>query len=497
MAAVRPRPMHRGVLQPLLRARVASLGAADSGFTLVEALAAFVVFAIFMTGLTSSMITLSKTLLRTRVRTMAVNIAQQEIERARAMSYANFALDAASTPTPPARATLPNSSTLYDVATQPNCTNVCLTYQRYLPTSHGVMFKVTDLVLKVAASVAPGDSGQPLAERDLVVTVEWTSPTVGKVQMTTTVTNATPLQAAPPQGIVIYADDSSTGTPIGQDAANETTNFDVTVTSGTTVVSQGTTDEGMWSDMTVPVGSYTCTISNNDSSASWVSSTGGQSYSTPCEVTVANVTTINTTWTKSASCPTNSTKGSAVVAVTDTNDNPVANVAVQDVSRTGSKPVPAQLTNSTGQVTFTGATALPADKYTFTVTNLSAYQNASVGPVCIYANRATTAPRIVLRPTPTGPVMTINVPIKNNDASKVYWAQATNGVDPLWQQGISVAYTKQGTVVFDSMPVGTYTVTVCIPDPLSTNCDAIATFSNQPYLSANTTYTTTLVTDNG
>lgn len=482
----------RGILLPLLRARICGRARDDGGFTLVEALAAMVVFGIFMTGLTSGMITLSRTLVKTRIRAAAVTVAQQQIEKARSVAYSNLSLK--QVPGIPTRWTRSDSgTTTYKVDVTPSCSG-CLEWHPTPVSAAGTSFTVEQWVLDNTDQPIQTEAGLKLWEKYLRVIVTWTAPTSGKIDMVTTFNNPMPLQPDPPQGLDINAKDIATGNLIGA-TPDDPEVFDITISDGSGNLVTAPMDEGTYSNRTIAAGTYTCTVSMNPTSTqSWTStSSGTDTYSFTCTVTAGQVTpAYDTFWTSSADCPISSTNGTLTVTVLDgTTMAPVNGAQVQPQNARTLALIGAKSTNSSGTISF----GVKGDSYNYQVTGLSGYQNTGwLGPVCVYANRTINVTALV-NPNPTGPTMTVKVPIKNGEsAANVYTVMLEFGGQST-SQNISIAPTKTGTPVFDNMPVGNpYHVVICRQEQ-SGNCNQIhdwpnSTYPNTDFSTSGKTYTT-------
>src|SRR4051794_4866088 len=375
----------------------------DEGLALVETVAALLVFSLIMTGLAASMATFARQTAVTKARSAAVALAQELVEKARAVGYDKLENCTGSSPAAPATAQFRGAGTFLTVATGTS-TN-CITYQKQVPQD-SFNFTVTRLVL--GRDTKPDNAGQLQTEKYLVVQVAY--PVAGGATKTyeldTIVNNKGALTVAQAQGVKFTIKDTS-GNVIATDALN----WNVTL-HNTTLLPDGDitaqTDEGTYSALeAVPPGTYTCTVDNNNDSpaSSYVPTTSGGAnagltvdqsngvVSGSCTVTANTVTDFVTTWTQQADCVSTTTKGSLTVQVTDS-ASPTTVISGATVTLTnvlGHSGTPAAATtDANGLATF--SKTVPGDLYNYTISKSGYTTNGSIGgPVCVVANSTTQA----------------------------------------------------------------------------------------------------------
>lgn len=354
---------------------------ADDGISLVETVVALMVFAVIMSGLGATLLTLIHTTSLTKVRSAATALAQKLAEQDRALGQSNLVNCSAGGPTSPTTV----HGTSYQVAT--GSQGGCIPWQTTNVPGSGFLFSVQTLVLIGQSSV---DSDQNThTEKILNIVVSWTVPGTGHYELNTAVDNTVPAGQVQ-QGIVVYTNDTATGNPI----VNEAIQFNVTITGSTgNVVDSGLSADGRYTNQSLPVGSYTCTVDNNDPGASGYAPSTTQaagltvdaaagSVSGPCNITANQLTSFTSAWTAQVACASSNVKGSLVITVSDTNGVPVngANVSLTNVG-SGATPPGAVNTNPSGVATFNNN--VPADNYTYTV-SAPGYSTASnLGPLCV------------------------------------------------------------------------------------------------------------------
>ena len=272
----------------------------DDGLSLIETVAALVVFALIMSGLAAGMALFAHTQELTKVRNSATSMAQQGAETAKTIPLNQIAVCTGGGQP----ATYTFQSTSYTVVSG---TTPCVPYSS-TRTGNGVTFTIKQLVVKDTSGAWDVTvNNQPIAKRMLIVTVSWTVPSSGSYTTSTMLTGKNTLAASVPVGLRVNVNDS-TGTLVT--ASNLVWDYNVNDGSGNSVAS-GATDDGTSGLLSLSPGAYTCSVVPEDDA--------GQSYdpgtnpglsidtttetiSGTCTVTANNILDWNTTWNEVTAC---------------------------------------------------------------------------------------------------------------------------------------------------------------------------------------------------
>lgn len=348
----------------------------DEGLSLIETIAALVVFAIIMTGLAAGMALYAHTESLTKAKNAATSVAQQVVENARTLSVGNLAVCTGGG----APASYTYQSQSYPVVTG---TTPCVQYSQ-TKTVNGIPFTVNEVVFTWHSTTV---NNQPINEKMLVVTVSWTKPTPGSYTTSSTMTGNGTVTATTPVGLQININDNN-----GNLVTASNLVWDYTVTdSSNNQLFAGQTDDGTSGLLSVSPGSYTCTVTAESDAASSYSpgsnpgltvNAATETISGACTVTANTITQWNTVWNGITSCASSGSKGTLAITVTDSSGTPVNNASVALTNVNGNGGTPAAVnTNSAGVATFNNN--VPADPYTYTVSK-SGYATAGpLGPVCV------------------------------------------------------------------------------------------------------------------
>ncbi len=355
----------------------------DDGLSLIETVAALVVFALIMSGLAAGMALFAHTQELTKVRNSATTMAQQLTESARTISLSQIAVCTGGGQ--PSSYTY--QSTSYTVVTG---NTPCVPYSQTRSGANGVTFTIKELVLK--ASDGSWDvtvNNQPIGKRMLVVTVSWAVPSSGSYTTSTMLTGKNTLAASVPVGLRLNINDS-TGTLVS--ATNLV--WDYTVTNATGTVASGTTDDGTSGLLSLSPGSYTCSVvPEDDAGASYDPGTNPgmtidpttETISGTCAVTANTIADWNTAWNEVSNCAASTTTGNVSITVKDQSGNAL-NGAKVTLTNAGSSSgtVWGKTVNSAGGVAlFSGGNAPPADLYTYMI-SLAGYTTSDpLGPICV------------------------------------------------------------------------------------------------------------------
>jgi len=348
----------------------------DEGLTLVETIAALLVFALIMSGLAAGMALYAHTTALTKAKNAATSVAQQVMETARTLSVGNLAVCTGGGA--PANYTYKTQS--YPVVTG---STPCVQYSQ-TKTVSGIPFTVNQIVVTLNSTTI---NTQPINEKMLVVTVSWTKPAPGSYTTSTTMTGNGTVASTTPVGIQFNINDNSgnliTGTNLAWD-------YTVTDSSNNQLIS-GTTDDGSSGLLSVSPGTYTCTVvAETDAASSYdpgsnpglTVSAATDTITGSCTVTANTVLNWNTVWNPITSCAVSNSKGSLTITVTDQSGSYVNTAAVTLTSVNGtSTPPGAQNTNPSGVATFSNT--VPGDLYTYSVTKTGYTSAINQGPICV------------------------------------------------------------------------------------------------------------------
>ena len=359
----------------------------DDGLSLIETVAALVVFALIMSGLAAGMTLFAHTQALTKVRNSASTMAQQVAESAKTIALNQIAVcTGGGQPS-----TYTYQSTSYTVVSG---TTPCVPYTQTRTGGNGVTFTITELVLKDSSGAWDVTvNNQPIAKRMLVVTVSWTAPSSGSYTTSTMLTGKNTLAASTPVGLRVNINDS-TGTLVA--ATNLV--WDYTVTNASGIVASGTTDDGTSGLLSLSPGAYTCSVvPEDDAGQSYDPGTNAgmtidsttETITGTCTVTANNIVDWNTTWNEVTACAAGTTKGSASITVKDQSGNVVSGATVQLTNANGGSSPSNVTTNSSGVALFNKT--VNNDIYTYTVSK-AGYQTATnLGPICVAPNATTSA----------------------------------------------------------------------------------------------------------
>jgi hypothetical protein len=431
----------------------------DDGLSLIETVAALVVFALIMSGLAAGMALFAHTQELTKVRNSATTMAQQLTESARTISLSQIAVCTGGGQ--PSSYTY--QSTSYTVVTG---NTPCVPYSQTRSGANGVTFTIKELVLK--ASDGSWDvtvNNQPIGKRMLVVTVSWAVPSSGSYTTSTMLTGKNTLAASVPVGLRLNINDS-TGTLVS--ATNLV--WDYTVTNATGTVASGTTDDGTSGLLSLSPGAYTCSVvPEDDAGQSYDPGTNAgmtidsttESISGTCSVNAGTITDWNTTWTEVTDCQVGTIKGSATITVKDQSGSLVSGATVQLTNANGGASPSSVNTNASG-VAFFNKT-VNDDIYTYTITK-AGYQTATnLGPICVAPGANTSA---------TGTISALSTCVVSS-------AKGTMVVTVTDESGNVVSGAKVHLVSQDGAKA---------PGDVNTNPSGVATFNNN-VTAGNWTYT--------
>lgn len=376
----------------------------DEGLGLIETVSALFVFSLIMTGLAGSMIVFAHSTTLGRARASASSLAQQYVEKARAVGASLLENCDNTTPAPPNTTSFHGKTGLTVVkGSDANCIKWQTT-----TTQDNLNFSVTRLV--ILAQPSQNDvAGQAQSEKYLVVQVSWTDAGgAAKTYELDTIFNQKGATAsAPAQGIRFVIKDIN-GNIITADSA--TWSVKITDTTGNTLytASDAATAEGTYSQLDLSPGTYTCTAqSTSDASSgyfpgahptynsSWtLSSSNGSStndtVSGSCTVSTNTVTDFVTTWQSLTDCATSSVTGTVNFLVT--NQTTKAALSGMTVTMTNLNDSSKTYTKNTGANGHADGLKPVANWYTYTVTDpTGAYVTGSFNaPYCVIAGSTVT-----------------------------------------------------------------------------------------------------------
>jgi hypothetical protein len=354
----------------------------DDGLSLIETMAALVVFALIMSGLAAGMALFAHTQELTKVRNSATAMAQQITEAARTIPLNQLSVCNGGGPV-----TYTYQSKSYDVV---HGSTPCVPYSSTRTGGNGITFTINQYVLKDGTNWDVTVQDQPIAKRLYVVTVSWTTPSAGSYTTSTMFQGNNTLAAQTPVGLRLNVNDT-TGTLVA--ASNLVWKYNVTNAGGS--VASGDTDDGTSGLLSLSPGTYTCSV--------WPDDDAGQSYdpgtnpgltitaatetiSGSCTVTANSILDWNTTWKEVTDCAASTTTGNLSITVKD-QAGTVLNGAKVTLTNAGSSTgtVFGKTVNSgsDGVALFSAGNAPPADLYTYVI-SLAGYQTSdSLGPVCV------------------------------------------------------------------------------------------------------------------
>lgn len=370
-----------------MRRLVSSRLRADEGLSLIETVAALLVFGLLMGGLTASMTLMVHATAVTKARNAATSLAQQLTETARTFGSANLMLCAGGGQP----SSFPFQGTSYTVVSAPTGSAApCVTFNQTRKAS-GYTFGVKQYVLNKPATGTFGPT--PQVDKIFIAQLTWTSPTSGSYEADTTVSGNGTVPTQIPQGLQINVDDTS-GNLINLNGLI----WDYEITNGSTVDITGSTEDGTTGVLSVDPGSYTCILtaepdaaqSYNPSTASGDNS--GMTVDVPndkitgtCTTSANQVTSWTTKWAEVANCTSTASKGALTITVLDQSGKAVNGATVTLTNANGNGGVPAAVNSNTNGQAVWGANTVPGDLYTFTITKTGYNTASNLGPICVAA----------------------------------------------------------------------------------------------------------------
>lgn len=429
----------------------------DDGLSLIETVAALVVFALIMSGLAAGMALFAHTQELTKIRNSATAMAQQVAETAKTISVNQLAVCTGGGPN-----TYTYQSKSYDVV---HGSTPCVPYSSTRTGPNGVTFTINQYVLKDGTNWDVTVQNQPIAKRLYVVTVSWTVPSSGSYTTSTMFSGKNTLAASLPVGLRVNINDT-TGTLVT--ATNLVWDYTVSNASGT--VASGETDDGSSGLLSLSPGTYTCSVVPEDDA--------GQSYdpaanpgmtidsstetiSGTCTVTANNIVDWNTAWAEVTSCASGTTKGSAKITVTDQGGAPVSGATVA-LTNANTGTSPANVTSDSNGVALFDRTA-NNDLYTYTISKAGYLTSSNLGPICVAPNATTNA---------VGVISALSTCVVSN-------AKGSVSVSVTDESGNLVSGAKVHLVSQDGAKA---------PGDVNTNPSGVATFNNN-VTAGNWTYT--------
>ena len=366
----------------------------DDGLSLIETVAALVVFALIMSGLAAGMALFAHTTALTKARNSASAMAQQIMESSKTIPV-NQLVICTGGGTDGQNYTY--QGTPYPILTG---TTPCLPYNS-TRTDGGISFTVTQVVF----NYRPDDvvNQQPITDRMLVVTVAWSQPSPGSYTTHTVFSGKNTLAAQAVVGLRVNVNDSTNTNLIT--APNLVWDYTVTNASGT--VASGQTDDGTSGLLSLSPGVYTCSIQpEEDAGASYdpnltytynpaaTITQSTETISQSCTVPSGGVYDWGTAWNEVTDCATTGANSQSVkITVTDASQNTVPSAAVQlyKVSDGTAYGTPVN-TDPNGVATFSGGAAPAPGAYTFIISKSGYQTSAAQGPVCVAPGVANTFP---------------------------------------------------------------------------------------------------------
>jgi Tfp pilus assembly protein PilV len=437
----------------------------DEGMGLIELMVSLFILSVAVFALIQLMGSTVIGTLKTRQRETGVALANRTLESIRSNGYANIAMKGGTTPAPPT--TYTDNGVTYATLINATCSS-CLIYSRSV-TDNGFTFTVLQVAIGVDDAQdltgASDTDANTVDYKRIVVEVQSTAGAPGpsftyKTQSIVHDVSKDPVD--PVQGIhVEIHNPDEDGDPIVSDDQ-----YHWTIAIDGAGVLSDPIDEGVYNNFDLPVGAYTCTVSNTEFSTSWYpqGSPTADSESFACAVTANTVTasgTMNREWQQSDGCKaTAGQTGKLWVVVQDENGNPLQGATVDPTpaaTPTPQTPDPAaQLSTSAGDAIFD---PVPIGPYTVSVSATGRVTQSGL-TACVHTQEPTQPSITVnLQLTPVIPTASVNVPVKNTAAGTVTFKVAfENGPAP-YEQTQSIGHNI--TVTYTFQPVlGTYDVAV-------------------------------------
>jgi hypothetical protein len=433
----------------------------DEGLSLVETIAALLVFALIMSGLAAGMALYAHTTALTKAKNAATSVAQQVMETARTLSVGNLAVCTGGGA--PANYTYKTQSLPVVTGSTP-----CLQYSQ-TKTVNGIPFTVNQIVVTLNSTTI---NSQPISEKMLVVTVSWTKPAPGSYTTSSTMTGNGTVASTTPVGVQFSINDQN-GNLVSQ--ANLTWDYTVTDSNGNQLAS-GQTDDGTSGLLSVSPGTYTCqVVAETDAGQSYDPGTNpGMTVDAPndtitnstCTVSANTVTDMTTVWNEVASCVPSGTKGPAKITVLDSQNQPVygATVSVTNAGTTGANGT---VTNQTlANNVNVSSLNVAADLYTYVVSK-TGYQTSTIqGPICV-APAAGTSAQVNLQSVSTCVVANatastaVTLTAVDENLAPVNGAKFTlANQDGKTSPAAKTATASSNSVVFSNIAAGNWKVTV-------------------------------------
>jgi len=440
----------------------------DDGLSLIETVAALVVFALVMSGLAAGMALFAHTTALTKVRNSATAMAQQIMESAKTIPVNQLVI---CTGGGADGQKFTYQSQQYDILVG---TTPCLPYTS-TRTGNGVTFTIQQVIFEYQHDTV---NNQPITDKMLVVTVTWSQPSSGSYRTHTMISGKNSLASQTPVGLRINVNDGSNNLITSADLV-----WDYTVSNASGVVLSGTTDDGTSGLLSLSPGGYTCSVTpEEDAGASYdpSSTANGSLVITPTTETISGSCTVpassigdwNTVWNEVTDCASSTTQKATSVSVTvyDKSNN-LVNGATVYLTNVGTGANAGQnsanvTTGANGVATFSGGNAPLADVYSYTISK-AGYETFVGGPVCIAPGVATSTLTGNIKSLSTCTVsktlkgtVTVTVQDTADPANTVSGARITlanqdgNGSPGAQNSG------SDGTYTFTNVLAGNYTVTV-------------------------------------
>lgn len=443
----------------------------DDGLSLIETVAALMVFALVMTGLAAGMVLFARTQTLTKARNAASTMAQQLMESAKSIPVNQLTV---CTGGGADGGKYNYQSTQFDILTG---TTPCLPYTS-TRTSGGINFTVTQVVFNYRAAVVVND--QPITDRMLVVSVAWTQPASGSYTTHTVMSGNNNPAAQAVVGLRININDSTNTNLIT--AADYV--WDYTVSNNTGTVASGTTDDGTSGLLSLSPGVYTCSVNpeedaggSYDPNASFVYSpavnidSSTETLSGSCTVPSNGILDWGTAWQEVTDCVTTGSNSLSVqISVTDgaVNPSPVGGAAVQLFKSDGTSFGSVNSDATTGVSTFktgVGPGAVPPGLYTYSVTKAGYTPSQVFGPVCVASAVDNTFPATI-KVLSTCQVSkskgSLTVTVRDENSNTVAGAKVVLTNQDGQGSPASINSNPQGVAFFNNNVLGgnyTYTVT--------------------------------------
>lgn len=431
--------MNSWVHRSLRRAR------SDDGFSVVEIVIALSLLAIVIVGV--GQIASSALLhgLRNRERETAVAISNRAIEEVRSNGYENVAMV-------DGPASYTDSDGTYTTLQDAACTT-CLTHSQ--PVSEdGFDFTLETYVI----GIDDPDDGSGTSDADGLtvdykrVVVQVSSPTDAGFTYTveTIVHDTTSEEDVVVQGVSIEIHD-----PEGQLVADDG-EWELDIAGAG--ITDAVVTEGLYSNFAMAAGTYTCTLSNTDSSESWYPS-GNESATSEtfqCSVTAESVTTIIRTWETADDCPAISgIRSDLWIKVVDNTGADLTGASVDPAPADLQPENPAPASTLNGEVIFPGA--LIGD-YTLAVSK-AGYVTQTGLNVCLTATEAT-EPHLVVTLIANAPPESaeVHVTFMSKKKGTKNWKLVLEDGPQYYEQQLSVSKNQTATFIIVPVEYGEYDI---------------------------------------